>query len=60
MSMHAGRYYDVRPRWPHWTWSAYAPDMIRPIGRGEAPTRAAAELAARSCIATHRRADSAR
>lgn len=50
MPMFRGRYYDIRPKWPDWCWTAYAPDLIRPIGRGQATSRAAAEAEARARI----------
>jgi hypothetical protein len=53
MPMFRDRYYDIRPKWPAWRWSAYHADLISPMGRGEASSRAAAEAAARACIHDH-------
>jgi hypothetical protein len=50
MPTHRGHHYDLRPRRPGWSWSAYDLDRITPIGRGDADTKAAAERAARSYI----------
>lgn len=54
MPNHLGHYYDLRPRRPGWSWSAFDIDRITPIGRGEEDTKSAAERAATSCIQGHR------
>ena len=54
MPSHRNHHYDVRPRRPGWSWSAYDLDRITPIGRGDEDTKAAAERAAMSCIEEHR------
>lgn len=53
MPMFANRYYDVRPVWPTWRWTAYRADLVTPIGNGAAANRAAAEADARACIRSH-------
>lgn len=54
MPSYCGHYYDLRPRRPGWSWSAFDTDRITPIGRGEAVTKAAAEREATTCIEGHR------
>ena len=56
MPSYRGHYYDLRPRRPGWSWSAFDTDRITPIGRGEAKTKAAAEREATSCIERQGRA----
>ena len=50
MPTYRGHYYDVRPRRPGWSWSAFELDGVMPIGRGEADTKRDAESAAMSAI----------
>jgi hypothetical protein len=50
MPTHRGHLYDLCPRRPGWSWSAFDLDRITPIGRGNADTKVAAERAAKSCI----------
>lgn len=56
MPSHRGHYFDVRPRRPGWSWSAFELDGVTPIGRGEADTKRAAETAAISAIECEREA----
>jgi hypothetical protein len=50
MPTYRGHYYDVRPRRPGWSWSAFELDGVTPIGRGDADTKREAESAAMSAI----------
>lgn len=54
MPTYRRHYYDVRPRRPGWSWSAFDVDGVTPLGRGEADTKSLAERAATSCIEKHR------
>jgi len=54
MPTYLGYYYDVRPRRPGWSWSAFDLDQVTPVGLGEARTKVAAERAASACISNHR------
>ena len=49
-----GHAYDIRPRRPGWSWSAFDLDKITPIGRGVADTKAEAEAAVTACVAHHK------
>jgi hypothetical protein len=57
MPTYRGHYYDIRPRRPGWTWSAFDFDGVTPIARGEARTKGAAETAAMSAIDSHPEAE---
>jgi hypothetical protein len=50
MPTYRGHYYDLRPRRPGWSWSAFELDRVTPLGRGQADTKSAAEAAAMSAI----------
>jgi hypothetical protein len=50
MPTYRGHYYDVRPRRPGWSWSAFELDGVTPLGRGDADTKRDAETAAMSAI----------
>lgn len=47
---HASHYFDARPTAAGWRWSAFGEDKVTPLGRGLAPSKAAAYDAARACI----------
>lgn len=51
MPTYLDHYFDLRPRRPGWSWSAYERDKITPLGMGRTDTKVEAEDAARSCIA---------
>lgn len=51
MPTYLDHYFDVRPRRPGWSWSAYERDKITPLGMGRTDTKGEAEDAARTCIA---------
>lgn len=50
MPTYRGHYYDVRPRRPGWSWSAFERDGVTPLGRGDADTEHAAKLEAMAAI----------
>lgn len=53
MPDYRGHYYDLRPRRPGWSWTAFDRDRITLIGRGDEDTKSAADTAATRCIESH-------